>query len=189
MDDSTMGNYALAVIGAGIQGLSVAYHCAISGISPIIVVEKSHVGSGSSGRSASMLMLQRENEVKIELSKYSYERFMDFSDEFGIDPQFEKIGFLSVASEQSKNHALQMAALRSQLGVRTEVLTQSEIGKLAPVVNTSDISVGVFGPDDGVIDAKAIISAYSLAAKRLGVIIREDVHAIGLDVHVLRPVF
>ncbi len=58
----------VVVIGAGIQGLSAAYHLAKSGIRDVVVVEQAFIGAGSSGRSASMLMLQVWTEWQVRFS-------------------------------------------------------------------------------------------------------------------------
>ena len=163
----------VVIIGAGVQGLSAAYHLAKVGVGKILVLEKQFIGAGSSGRSATMLMLQRENKVKIRMSQYSYKRYMSFKEELGVDIGYKRIGFLSVAVEKKALEALKMAKIRQELGVKTEVLGPSDILKLVPVVNVSDILVGIFGPDDGIIDAHAIMYGFKNAAQRYGVEIRQ----------------
>lgn len=172
----------VVIIGAGIQGLSIAYHLAKSGITDVIVVEKEFIGAGSSGRSASMLMMQRENEAKIRLSQYSYQRYMGFKDELGIDIGFKKIGFLSIVPERKKDIALEMALLRQKLGVKTDILTPEEIKKVVPFVNLDGILFGVFGPDDGVIDPHSIMQGFANRAKDLGVTIKQGVNATGIKI-------
>jgi glycine/D-amino acid oxidase-like deaminating enzyme len=48
----------VVIIGAGVIGCSTAYHLARVGITDVLVVEMDQVGSGSSGKSASMLSRQ-----------------------------------------------------------------------------------------------------------------------------------
>lgn len=174
----------VVVIGAGIQGLSAAYHLAKKGMKSILVLEKEFIGAGSSGRSGSMLMLQRENEPKIKLSQYSFERYMSLESELGVNPGYKKIGFLSVVSEKKVLVSLKMAKLRQELGVRTEILGPEDIRELVPVVNTSDIIVGVFGPEDGMIDPNAIMNGYKEGAKRYGVKIYQgqEYEVVGIEV-------
>ena len=172
----------VVVIGAGIQGLSVAYHLTKFGIKKVIVVEKDIIGSGSSGRSASMLMLQRENEDKIKLSQYSYQKYMEFKDELDCDPGFYKIGFLSVVPKSKKDSALKQAIIRQKLGVRTEILSPQEIKKIVPVLNTEDIEFGVFGPDDGVIDPHSIMMGYADWARKSGAVIEQGTEAKGIKI-------
>lgn len=175
----------VVVIGAGVQGLSAAYHLAKKGVKRILVLEKQFIGAGSSGRSATMFMLQRENEPKIRMSQYSFERYMSFESELGVSPGYKRIGFLSVAVEKKTLDVLKMAKLRQELGVQTEILGPEDIRKLVPVVNTSDIMVGVFGPEDGIIDPHSIMSGYADGARRYGAEIcqGQEYEVIGIEVN------
>ena len=65
-------NAAVVIIGGGIQGTSIAYHLAQRGVRDIVLIEADLVGSGSSGRSAAMLMLQMSREMTIRLSQESF---------------------------------------------------------------------------------------------------------------------
>src|SRR5512136_2385723 len=90
----------VVVIGAGVIGCSTAYHLAQIGVPDVAVVEMDQVGSGSSGKSASMLSLQYcENELTIRMTKYSYDKYMQFEEEMGVPIDFKKIGWISIASE------------------------------------------------------------------------------------------
>lgn len=129
----------VVIIGVGIQGLSCAYSLAELGITDVVVVEKEFIGAGSSSRSASMVMLQMENEDKIKLSQYSYSCYMRFKKEIGVDPEFKKIGSLSLVPNSVKEEALIQAKTRQRLGVRTEIYTRAEVSKIVPFVNVSDI--------------------------------------------------
>lgn len=180
MADEGSASADVVVIGGGIQGLSAAYHLALAGVKDIILVEAEVLGAGSSGRSASMLMLQRENREKIALSQYSYAKYMDFRSETGFDPSFRKIGFLSVVPETAREVAVARARLRQSMGVTTKILTPEDILALVPEVNVSDIVVGVHGPDDGVIDAHAIMQGYAAVARRLGARILQGVAATNI---------
>jgi len=172
----------VVVIGAGIQGLSAAYHLAKIGIPETVVVEKETIGAGSSSRSACMLMLQRETKEKIELSKYSYSKYMEFEQETGVNPGFHKIGFLSVVTERVRSVALGRVKLRKSNGVKTEILNPDEIAELVPIVNLEDIVAGIYGPDDGVIDPTAIMDGYASKARELGASVETGTKAVGIQV-------
>ena len=174
----------VVVIRAGVQGLSAAYHLARAGVPRVLILEKTFMGAGSSGRSAGMFMLQRENEPKIRLSLYSRIQYKAFEAELGVDPGYRRIGFLSVATEAVALRAVLMAKTRQELGVATEILGPEDIRRLVPVVNTSDLVVGVFGPQDGMIDPHAIMSGYLNGARRHGAEIRQGVEqeVVGIEV-------
>ncbi|MGA2666457.1 MAG: FAD-binding oxidoreductase [Nitrososphaerales archaeon] len=172
----------VVVIGAGVQGLSAAYHLAKLGVTDVVVVEKECVGAGSSSRSASMLMLQVENEGKVRLSQSSYREYMRFQEETGHDPEFKRIGCLWVATEEAREETARGAETRRRLGVRTDLLSPGEVKEVVPALNVEDIVLGVLGPDDGVINANSIMQGYCSAAQELGASVEVGRTATGIRV-------
>ncbi len=71
--------------------------------------------------------------------------------------------------------------LRS-LGIRTEVLSPSEVKHLYPELNTDDIEVGTLGPDDGPFDPHMIMWGYMKRAAEKGVKLYQGEKACGLKV-------
>lgn len=174
----------VVVIGAGIQGLSAAYHLARMGAGRVIVLEKDVIGAGSSGRSASMLMKQVWNEDQIRLAVYSFERYMAFSEETGGDTEYRPIGTLQVVTEVQEDDLRQQAALRRDYGIETYILSPDEIKKMVPVLNVDDLAVGTFGAEDGVIEAQSIMLGYADAARWQGAAIWQGIAATGIDISV-----
>ncbi len=127
-----------------------------------------------------MLMLQRETPAKVQLSQYSYARYMEFADEFSVPFAFRRNGFLSVVTSAKADAALLLAEMRRSLGVPTDILTPHEIADLVPQLYVADIEFGVFGPDDGIIAPLDIMSAYAQAAESRGVDLRLGTPAEGL---------
>ncbi len=82
----------VVIIGAGVIGCSTAYHLARTGIPDVAVVEMGQVGSGSSGKSASMLSLQFcHDDLSVRMAKYSYARYMQFKEELGVPIDLERL--------------------------------------------------------------------------------------------------
>lgn len=171
----------VVIIGAGIQGLSAAYHLAKLGIREVCVVEKEHIGAGSSGRSASMLMKQVSTETKVRMAHYCFEQYMTFHDELGADPEYKRIGTLSFFSPAQQDDALRVAHMQAELGVRVEILPTEELAKRLPFLNMDGVALGILGVEDGIIDAHAIMQGYAAGARRLGVEIAQQVRAEGVQ--------
>lgn len=172
----------VVVIGAGIQGLSAAYHLAKIGVTDVVIVEKEFIGAGSSGRSASMIMLQVDTEPKIRLSQYCFERYMIFEEELGTDPEYRPIGYLNLATAPVADALSEQIELRRKLGVRVDALTPEDIKAFVPVVNTDDLVLGAFGPEDGIIEAQSIMLGYKDGMNRLGGKVYQGVRASGIQV-------
>ena len=173
----------VVIIGAGVIGCSTAYHLACLGISDVVVLEMNQVGSGSSGKSASMLSLQaRPDELSVRMALQSYARYMQFEEEVGVPVDFRKTGWLSLATEESAPRLRQSAELLRSLGVRTEELPPEEIRHRYPELNVEDLVLGTWGPDDGTIDPHMIMWGYIRRARERGVRLREGVHATQIEI-------
>jgi sarcosine oxidase subunit beta len=173
----------VVIIGAGVIGCSTAYHLAQIGITDVAVVEMDQVGSGSSGKSASMLSLQYcEDELTIQMTKYSYNKYMQFEEEMGVPIDFKKIGWISIVSEKSVEPLLRNAKLLNSHGITTEILERDEIKRRYPEINTEDLVLGTWGPDDGLIDPHMIMWGYIKKAQEMGATLDQGVKATGIQV-------
>jgi len=153
------------------------------GTTDVVVVEMDQVGSGSSGKSASMLSLQFcTDELSVRLAKYSYARYKQFEQEIGVSIDFRRIGWVSLATQESSEHLLRSAKLLQSLGIRTDILTPGEIKHRYPEINTEDIVLGTWGPDDGSFDPHMIMWGYIKKAREMGVKLYQGVRATGIRV-------
>lgn len=163
-------SYDVVIVGAGVQGLSSAVFLAKNGIKSVAVVEKEgFYGRGSSSRSGSMIMKSRENKPKIELSLSSFLFFQRFKEFFGEDLHFRRTGFLSLVGEGLAERYEIEHQTRRELGVPSEKLTTTDIGKLCPAISLEGVEFGVFCGDDGEVSAEQILGNYYKYAKKLGV--------------------
>ena len=171
----------VVIVGAGVIGCSTAYHLARAGITDVTVLEMDSVGSGTSSKSASMLSLQvRPDGPCLRMAQYSYQRYMEFEEELGAPIDFRRIGWVSLATQSSAAHLREEALLLRSQGVRTEFLTADDIRERYPEINTEDIALATWGPDDGTVDPHMIMWGYAKRARELGVTISEGVRATGL---------
>lgn len=173
----------VVIIGAGVIGCSTAYHLARMGITDIAVFEMGQVGSGSSGKSASMLTLQFcHDEISVRMAKYSYGKYMQFEEEIGTPIDFKKNGWLSLATQERAQDLRRSAELLQSLDVRTEILEPEEIKRRYPEIYTEDLVLGTLGEDDGPFDPHMIMWGYLKRASETGVRLYQGVHATGIEV-------
>jgi len=84
----------VVIVGAGIMGVSTAYHLARLGAGRLIVLERDTVCSGSTALASGGIRHQYANRLGIELTTHSIVTYERFRDEFGVDPQFRQHGYL-----------------------------------------------------------------------------------------------
>ena len=173
----------VVIIGAGVIGCSTAYHLARMGVKDVAVFEMDQVGSGSSGKSASMLSLQFcHDELSVRMAKYSYAKYMQFEEELGVSIDFKKIGWLSLATQESAEYLRRNAELLQSRDVETEILKPEEIKVQYPEINTEDVILGTWGPDDGPFDPHMIMWGYIKRASEMGMRLYQGVRVKGIDI-------
>jgi sarcosine oxidase subunit beta len=170
----------VVVIGGGIQGLSCAYHLAARGIKQVSLVEMDLLGSGSSGRSAAMLMLSMARPETIALSFLSWKEYMAFADLFGESSHFKQIGYMTVATAAAEDALRHEISLQQALQVPVETLEPEGIKEIVPAVNIEDLVLGAICRTDGVIDPHAVMQAYARGARKHGAEVLEMVQASGI---------
>ena len=161
----------VVIIGAGIIGASVAYHLAIRGCTDVLILEKAEAPiTGSTALSAGGVRHQFAREVNIHLSKYSIDRFKNFSEEVGGHADLRQTGYLFLINKEDTWAQFQeQVELQRSLGVRVELLEARETLKYVPGIRLDDIVGATFGPDDGFCDPYGIASGYLKRARELGV--------------------
>jgi glycine/D-amino acid oxidase-like deaminating enzyme len=171
----------VVIIGAGVIGCSTAYHLTKEGITNVAVLEMDQVGAGTSSKSASMLSMQfGRDPLLARMAQYSYQRYMDFEQELGVPIDFRKTGWISVASGRSAEDLRQHAKSLQSLGIQTDLLSPGEVKLLYPELNTDDIEVGTWGPDDGPFDPHMIMWGYMKRATENGVKLYQGEKACGV---------
>src|SRR5512139_3834425 len=88
----------VVIIGGGIIGLSIAYHLALKKAGKIVLLEKGQLGEGSTSRCVGGIRTQFSTEINIRFSLESLKTFEQFKEEFGVDPEFKRIGYLFLAT-------------------------------------------------------------------------------------------
>src|SRR5918996_1882470 len=112
----------IAIVGAGIMGVSTAYHLARLGAGRVIVLERDHVCAGSTALASGGIRHQYANRLGVELTTHSIVTFERFEEEFGVDPNFRQHGYLIlIATEEALALARGSVALQRSLGVHVEL--------------------------------------------------------------------
>jgi len=173
---------AIVIVGAGVVGLSTAYQLARAGLRDILVLERGTVGSGSSGKSLGGFRVDFSTEVNIRFSLESLKALEGFADEFGVDPDLRRIGYLMVTPSEALAARLRENASRlARFGVEVELLAPGEIGARWPYLYTADLAGGTFCAQDGSVGPSELAQGYAAGARRQGVTILEGAEVVGIE--------
>ncbi|BBY28505.1 FAD-binding oxidoreductase [Mycolicibacterium sediminis] len=142
----------MIVVGGGVLGLSTALELVRRGVGDVHVIERSHPGEGSSGRSVGMVETQYFRADDIEARVYGRRYYDSVSAEHGL--QFSACGYLRLGSSRTDLETFEKSVdVQRGFGVTDAyVLSADEIAGRWPQLVTDDRVGGLFGASDGHID-------------------------------------
>jgi sarcosine oxidase subunit beta len=170
----------VVIVGAGIMGVSTAYHLARRQAGRIVVLERDDVCSGSTALASGGIRHQYANRIGVELTRQSIETYERFAEEFGVDPHFRQHGYLIlVTTEAEQAQAERNVALQRSLGVDVQLLSPDETRRRFPYLATGDLRGATYSPRDGYADPYLATTAIAARARELGVTIRTGCEVVG----------
>lgn len=155
------------VIGAGVQGASLAFHLASRG-ARVTVVERSTVAAGATGRSSGLVRIHYDLLAETRLAWASYPWFRDWSERVGGECGFTRTGFLWIEPAAGGARLRANVASHRDLGVETSVVEADEIGRIAPALAVDGDEVAAYEPGSGYADPSGTAAAFLRAARDRG---------------------
>ena len=87
----------VAIVGAGVMGLALAYNLALLGQKRVVVLDAHYLAWGASGRNGGGVRQQWSTEMNIRLMQESVELCAGFAREMGINVWMRQGGYLFLA--------------------------------------------------------------------------------------------
>jgi sarcosine oxidase subunit beta len=168
----------VAIVGAGITGLSAALHLAERGERSIVLYERVAIGSGASGIQPGGVRLQWGSEVNCRLARESLDFFLELEGRLRprIDPHFRACGYVFLAHSQAALERLRAnVALQQSVGVRSRIVAPAELAEIVPDLDVSPVVGASFCAEDGYFDRpQSVVEAFADAAASAGARIEYD---------------
>ena len=170
----------VAIIGAGVIGLAIAWRLAARGAS-VRVLDRGAAGAGASHAAAGMLAACAEaepaEEALVALGRESQARWPAFAAELlavsGVDVDLRPEGTLVVAltaDDQARlSHQL---VFQQQLGLPLQWISAAETRRREPHL-AGKLAGAVFSPEDTQVDNRKLATALRLAAEAAGASVSE----------------
>lgn len=165
----------VVIIGGGVVGCSIAYHLVKRGIRDVVLLERKSLTSGTTWHAAGLVGQLRATLNLTQLAKYTADLYRCLSDETGQATGFSQRGSLSIASTIDRLHELKRSAsMAASFGLEVNVLTQSDVKSLWPLIDAKDVIGGVFLPSDGQTNPVDTTMALAKGARGGGARIHEN---------------
>lgn len=182
--NTTIPTHAQAVIiGGGVGGASIAYHLTQMGWRDIVVIERHELTSGSTFHSAGLVGQLRTSSSLTKMMRYSTDLYRKLKAETGVDPAWDEVGSLRIASSDERLEELKRVVGYSKaFGMPLDMLTPKECQDLFPLMSLENVKGGVFLSTDGQIDPTGLTNALAAGAKQRGARFMMNTRVTGITV-------
>lgn len=169
------------VIGAGVQGASLAFHLAERGIK-VLVLEKRFIAAGATGRSSGLVRMHYDVPQDTQLAWVSFQYFRNWRERVGGDCGFTRTGFLQLIKPADVSRLKANVAIHQRLGVPVMLVDGGDVRRLAPSFSTDDIEVAAYEPESGYAMPSDATTALMTAARAKGARLMQDCAVTGVTV-------
>ena len=184
------GVKSVAIIGAGVVGLGIAWRLAARGVR-VSVFDRSAAGSGATHAAAGMLAACAEaepgEEALVALGRESQARWPAFAQELeqasGIDVELRREGTLVVAlTADDQARLFHHLEFQRRLELPLAWISAAETRKREPHL-AGKLAGAVFSPQDHQVDNRKLAAALIVAARAAGASIHEQTPVAAISSH------
>lgn len=140
--------FDVVVVGGGIIGMATASYLTQANVK-VALVERKHIGSGSTGRCIGGIRQQFSTAAAIRLMQENIELFSQMEEEFNQSVEFHQGGYLFLAHNQEMVEVFKRnIIIQKKERVNVSLLSPEEVKKVVPHLNIEGILAGAYCPDD-----------------------------------------
>ena len=178
-----MGRTAdVVIIGGGIQGASIAWHLSRRGITDVVVLEKSTLASGCSGRTGGVIRQHYSTPIVTEIARQARAFFATFDEVVGGHSGYIENGLVLMVGEKDRGALEANVALGRRHGVPVRMIDATEARALVPGLDTAGAVSFAHEADAGYGDGHGTTVAFAAGARDRGVTVLQNTPATGIMV-------
>src|SRR4051812_40459390 len=162
----------ILIVGGGVIGSSIAFHLAKRKAGRVVLLEKSYLGAGSSGKSGAIIRQHYSNRLTASMAQMSLRVFEHFDDAVGGPPVFTHTGMVLVVNERDRVGLEANVALQRELGIAAPLVSARVLADIAPTARLAEDELAAFEAEAGYVEAVRVVASFAEAARREGADIR-----------------
>lgn len=167
----------ILIIGGGAMGTSVAFHAAAKCdplTEPVVLLEKSHLGAGSSGRASAVIHQGYAERALAGMARDAMKVYAGIKSATGRSVGYQRTGVLVISAPgAAARQALAASAeMQRTLGIEVRTVDANEMRALCPGIQVPDDAFGAFERLGGFIDGPRTIATLATLARDRGAITR-----------------
>lgn len=165
----------ILIVGGGVMGVSIAFALARRRSGRVVLLEKSYLGAGASGKSGAIIRQHYSNRLTAAMAQRSLRVFEHFEDLIGGPPVFTRTGMALIVNERDRVGLEANLAMQRELGIDVRLISPQELADLDPNARIAEDELIALEAEAGYVEAVQVIASYAEAARLLGASIYEGV--------------
>src|SRR5437868_10144071 len=165
----------ILIVGGGVMGVSMAYALARRRVGRIVLLEKSFLGAGSSGKSGAIIRQHYSNRLTASMAQKSLQVFEHFEDMVGGPPVFTRTGLIVVVGEKDRAGLDANLVMQRELGIDVRVVSPQVLADIDRNARLAEDEIAAFEAEAGYVEAVQVVASFAEAAFREGADIRMGV--------------
>ncbi|MBI3463044.1 MAG: FAD-binding oxidoreductase, partial [Planctomycetes bacterium] len=171
----------IVVIGGGVMGTSIGFHLARRRAGRVLVLEKSFLGAGASGKSGAIIRQHYSHPLTAGMARHGLKFFEQFPELVGGPPVFTHTGMVVIATAANRSALEANLAMQHGLGIQVGMVSREDLRSIDPHAALADDEIAAFESEAGYCEALQVVVSFADAARRLGAEIREGVPVTGIQ--------
>jgi sarcosine oxidase subunit beta len=165
----------IVIVGGGVIGVSIAHSLARRNAGRVVLLEKSYLGAGSSGKSGAIIRQHYSNRLTAAMAQKSLRIFEQFPTAVGGPPVFTHAGMVLVVNQRDRAGLEANVAMQQELGIKVQLVSPEELAEIDPNVRLAEDELAAFEAEAGYVEAVQVVASFAEAASQLGADIRQGV--------------
>ncbi|MDC6378899.1 FAD-dependent oxidoreductase [Pseudomonas graminis] len=173
---------SIIIVGAGIQGLSLAFNLTELGVHDILVLDAGYWQGGASGRNGTLIRGAFSSPEWTRFFAHSCHLWQGLSKRLGENVMYSRRGYTMVGERSSTAAMLDRTLeVHRDCGINSSLLTAAQLRDVLPALAHERVSAAVHLPDSGVAPHHAAMYAYRQACEARGVNIQYRTEVTAID--------
>lgn len=160
------------IVGGGVMGTSIAWQLARRRAGRVVLLEKSFLGAGSSGKSGAIIRQHYSNRLTAAMAQHSLRVFERFDEIVGGPPVFTRAGMVLVVNERDRAGLEANLAMQRELGIDVRLLAPQVLAEIDPNARLAEDEMAAYEAEAGYVEAVQVVASFAEAARKEGADIR-----------------
>lgn len=179
--DTLPAQAQVVVVGGGAIGLAAADELVRAG-ADVVVLERDHLGSGSSAKPFGGVRATFSDPGNIALGLRGLEKYAALHERTAGGIGLRRVGYLFCARTAGEAAALETStALQRSMGAVADVVAPARAAELNPFLDASALVSASFSPLDGYAQPSLAVAAWAASARERGARVLEGVEVLDVE--------